>query len=507
MKNTQISQVNVEAGQSASLPTRHSPNPSARRATRGLFVTAILSILLIPAAQLQSKAQAIEPEYIPLNAGQLDQLVAPIALDPDPLVAQILIAATFPDQVGDANNWLSTKMSLSPDQRAAGASNMSWDPSIKGLIVFPVVLDSMAKNTSWTTQLGNAYYNQPDDVMDAIQAMRSDAYQSHALVATTQQNVVVTGELVEILPVNPDVVFVQYYNPWTVFGTEVVAYPGYVVEPAPAGVVVAEGVSFEPAVSVSLDAHFGFSFGGWAPGWGGGAVVYNHNVYNSNSRTVANHGHFGDHDGRRFDHRGHDVRAGYRRGDRPGMGRRGPGSRPMSQRISNNRSNSPGRPTSTNHSSGSRTGARSTSNVRTTSTGHSNSAGHSVSSNHSNTANRPATRNISNARSTSTGRSTSGNRGMSQPASSRTISQSRSTGSSPSMSRPASSNSSFGGNRPASRPASATSSIGANRPSSSPAAANRSTGASQSMSHPASTSHSGGGAGFGGAHMGGGKKK
>jgi hypothetical protein len=523
LKSKVISQVNVEAGPTASLPTRYSFKPSPRQTSHGLLMALILSLLLIPAAQLQSKAQAIVPEYIPLNADQLDQLVAPIALDPDPLVAQILIGSTFPDQVSDANNWLSTKMNLSPDQRAAGANSMNWDPSIKGLIVFPLVLDSMAKNDSWTTQLGNAYYNQPDDVMSAIQAMRSLAYQSHALVATSQQNVVVTADLVEILPVSSDAVYVEYYNPWTVFGTEVAAYPGFVVEPAPAGVVVADGVSFEPAVSVGLDTHFGFSFGGWAPGWGGGGVVYNHNAYYSNSRTVANRDHFGGRDGRAFEHGGRSIPAGYHHDGRQGFGGRLPISRPMPQRGFNPKATpvshvgSSTRSSSTNHSySPNRIGARNASNARTTSVAHSTSAGRLTSSNHSNAANRPAARNTSNARSNSTGRSTtgqsagrspSGNRSTSQPAANRSISQSRSTTANRPVSRPVSANSSTGANRPMSRPAATNSSVGGGQSMNRPAAANRAAGPSPSMSHPASMVHSGG-AGFGGGtHMGGGGKK
>lgn len=526
MKSTMISQVTVEAGQASSLPARHSFNSSARRAGRSLLMTAILALLLIPAVQIKSKAQAIVPEYVPLNSDQLDQLVAPIALDPDPLVAQILIGCTFPDQVGDANNWLTTKVNFTPDQIATQANSMNWDPSIKGLIIFPVVLDSMAKNSAWTTQLGNAYYNQPDDVMDAIQAMRALAYKSQTLVATAQQNVVVDAELIEIVPTNPDVVFVQFYNPWTVFGTAVVAYPGFVVEPVPAGVVVVGGVAFEPAVSVGLDLHFGFSFGGWGPGWGGGAVVYNNNVYNSNSRTVANRGHFGGHDGRGFgrdgrgfghdgrgfDRGGRSMNAGYHRGPGAGPDRRSPMGRQTPRGNSNprttpvSRSTSTGRNNSMNHTNG-----RTTSNARTNSTGRSTSTGRATTPSHS----------------ASTGRSTGGSRGTGQSApaahsqaSSRSISQNRpNTSSSPSAnrsnsagrsvpasqstSRPGGANNSLGANRSTSRPASSTS---GNQAMNRPAAANRPAGNTQAMNHPASMGKSGG-SGSGAPHMGGGGGK
>jgi hypothetical protein len=474
----------------------------------------MFAAMLIPAAPMQSKAQAIVPEYVPLSSSQLDQLVAPIALDPDPLVAQILIGCTFPDEVSDANNWLNTKMTLSPDQRATAANSMNWDPSIKGLVIFPVVLDSMAKNNAWTTQLGNAYYNQPDDVMDAIQAMRSEAYQSHALVATSQENVVVDAELIEILPVNPDAVFVQFYDPWTVFGTEVAAYPGFVAESVPAGVVVADGVSFEPAVSAGLDAHFGFSFGGWAPGWGGGAVVYNHNVYNSNSRTVANRGHFGGHDGRGFGHLGSAVPARYNRDGRQGIDRRGPGSRPMPQRISNNRFNHTERPGSLNRSIGNRSigttrnSARNTSNARMNSVARSNSPSRNASANRSSAINRqPARNNTPTARSASygrsntanhqapTGRPASANRGMNQSASNRSVSQNRPT--SPAMNRPNPAPRSVPASQ-SSRPAASTNSFGANQAANRPSTPNHSFGGNQAQSRPASISRPSGG--FGGGH-------
>ncbi|MGA7931163.1 MAG: DUF3300 domain-containing protein [Candidatus Sulfotelmatobacter sp.] len=174
----------------------------------------MLSLLLIPAAQADVFAsQAPAPAYVELDAVQLDQLVAPIALDPDSLVAQILTASTYPDQVAAADGWLNQNMNLPPDQRASAADGMSWDPAVKGLIEFPAVLDSLAKNSAWTSQLGNAYYNQPGDVMNAIQAMRLQAQQSNELVTTAQQRVVVDAGMINIVPADPAVIYVPNYNP------------------------------------------------------------------------------------------------------------------------------------------------------------------------------------------------------------------------------------------------------------------------------------------------------
>ena len=143
---------------------------------------ALISLLVFTQANLYAQAPA--PAYVALDAVQLDQLVAPIALDPDSVVAQALTAATFPDQVAAADTWLSANMNLRPEERAVEANLMPWDPSVKGLIEFPAVLDSMAQNATWTAQLGNAYFNQPGDVMIAVQAMRALAQESIVLVVT-----------------------------------------------------------------------------------------------------------------------------------------------------------------------------------------------------------------------------------------------------------------------------------------------------------------------------------
>ena len=186
----------------------------------------MLSLLIIPATQFDLYAQApAAGAYVELNAEQLDQLVAPIALDPDSLVAQILTGATYPDQIAAADTWLNQNLGLPPDQRAAGANAMDWDPAIKGLTAFPSVLDNLAKNTAWTAQLGNAYYNQPGDVMNAVQAMRLQAQQSNVLVTNAQERVVVDAGVIDIVPVNPAVVYVPYYDPWRVWGGFVCRLP------------------------------------------------------------------------------------------------------------------------------------------------------------------------------------------------------------------------------------------------------------------------------------------
>jgi hypothetical protein len=280
--------------------------------TLSLMMALVLSLLLIPAAQMDLQAQAPAAAYVELDAVQLDQLVAPIALDPDSLVAQILTASTYPDQVAAADTWLNQNINLPPDQRAAGANNMSWDPAVKGLIEFPSVLDNLGKNAPWASQLGNAYYNQPGDVMNAVQAMRLQAQQSNVLVTTTQQRVVVEAGLIEIMPVTPAVIYVPYYNPWQIWGTLFVAYPGFVVFPPPPGIVVGYGLAFPVGIPVGVYAAYGWGFDAWAPAWDGGTVLFNHSTYISSSVTVFNHGYFGGHDRGVFEHGGRGVPGGFR---------------------------------------------------------------------------------------------------------------------------------------------------------------------------------------------------
>ena len=269
-------------------------------------------MLLIPVAQLDLYAQAPPPAaYAPLDAVQLDQLVAPIALYPDALVAQILTASTYPDQVTQANNWLHQNMGLPPDQRAAAANGMDWDPSVKALTAFPSVLDNLARNYNWTSQLGNAYYNQPGDVMNAVQAMRFQAQQSGVLVSTPQQRVYADNGAIMIAPVNPGLVYVPYYNPWRIWGPTFVAYPGYYVLPPPPGLVLGLGIGFAAGISIGLFAHYGWGFGAWAPNWRGGGVFYNRGAYYSHSVTVYNHGHFGGYNRGVFEHEGRGVPGGF----------------------------------------------------------------------------------------------------------------------------------------------------------------------------------------------------
>ena len=235
--------------------------------------------------------------YQPQGPDQLGQLVAPIALYPDSLVAQVLAAATYPAQVASAEQFVQGGGNYPPDQLAQLANNQPWDPSVKSLVAFPQVLSDLNRNMEWTTALGNAYYNQPQDVLNAVQVMRQRAYAAGNLRSTPQLAVVYDPGDIVIQPVSPAVVYVPYYNPWIVYGAPVPIYGHYYYGP-PRGIAFGAGLAIGFGVGIAIGAftHFGWGFHSWAPDWHSHAVIYNHNTYISRSVTVVNHGYYGGYD-------------------------------------------------------------------------------------------------------------------------------------------------------------------------------------------------------------------
>src|ERR1039457_4701135 len=145
------------------------------------------------------------PAYAQQSPEQLQRLVAPIALYPDSLVAQILAASTFPDEVVEADRWVQAHPDLKGEALGQAVDQQPWDPSVKALDAFPSVLGDMDKNLSWTSSLGDAYYNQQQDVMDAVQVMRRRAEQAGNLKTTPQQTVTNQDSSVVIAPANPEI--------------------------------------------------------------------------------------------------------------------------------------------------------------------------------------------------------------------------------------------------------------------------------------------------------------
>ena len=165
--------------------------------------------------------------YAQQTPEQLQRLVAPIALYPDSLVAQILAASTFPEEVVEADRWVQAHPDLKGEALGQVVDQQPWDPSVKALAAFPSVLGNMDKNLSWTSSLGDAYYNQQQDVMDAAQVMRHKAEAAGALKTTPQEVVQEEGPDIDIVPAAPDVVYVPAYAPWLVYGYPIVAWPGW----------------------------------------------------------------------------------------------------------------------------------------------------------------------------------------------------------------------------------------------------------------------------------------
>ena len=183
-------------------------------------LASLLALVLLLAANPQSlvaqeqpgsRQASSGPQYQKQTPEQLQQLVAPIALYPDSLVAQILAASTFPEQVVDADRWVQSHPDLKGEALAQAVDQLPWDASVKALVAFPSVLGNMGKNLSWTSSLGDAYYNQEQDVMDAVQVMRRRAQEAGHLNSTLQQTVTREGSDIEIEPVSPEIVYVPAY--------------------------------------------------------------------------------------------------------------------------------------------------------------------------------------------------------------------------------------------------------------------------------------------------------
>ncbi len=227
----------------------------------------------------------------PISPDQLTQLIAPIALYPDGLVAQILAASTYPAQIAAAAQWLRSMGGASPDQIASATdAQSSWDPSIKALTAFPQVLEGLASNLQWTTSLGNAYYNQPQDVLQTIQVMRQRAEEAGNLQSTPQEEVTENQGDIDIAPTNPQVVYVPTYNPWAVYGQPVAPYPGFSFLGAVGSFFGASPVQFGLSFLTNAFMHTPWGFLGWGLDWLAHSVLFNHSNYFTHSPSVSDWG-------------------------------------------------------------------------------------------------------------------------------------------------------------------------------------------------------------------------
>jgi hypothetical protein len=203
------------------------------------------------------------------SRGRLEQLVAPIALYPDPLLAQILMASTYPLEVVEAARWVKVpaNQALTGDALTNALQGQNWDPSVKALVPFPRVLENMSDQLQWTEQLGNAFLAQQDDVMAAVQSLRHEAMAAGNLKQTPQCRCVIqtSGEAISILPAEPQVVCVPVYVPAVYGAWPYPAYPPYSF-PVPAGFVYEPGfwIAFGPPIALaSLGPFWGWGWVDW----------------------------------------------------------------------------------------------------------------------------------------------------------------------------------------------------------------------------------------------------
>jgi Protein of unknown function (DUF3300) len=258
------------------------------------ILASVLSLSLLLGAfsygTLEVYAYALKAQQRDVGAGQpqalipndqLDSLVAPIALYPDPLLSQVLVASTYPLEIIQLQQWIQRNGGLKGDDLTNAVQKQDWDPSIQAMAVFPDLVKRLADDVKWTTDLGNAFLAQQDDVMNAVQRMRKKAMDAGNLKSSEQQKVetktVETKTVVVIQPASTQVVYVPVYSPVVVYGPPVYPYPPIYYPPPsyyPAGVFIAFGAGV---------AYGSYYRGGWGYGcgWGYSRTTININVNNN----------------------------------------------------------------------------------------------------------------------------------------------------------------------------------------------------------------------------------
>ena len=313
---------------------------------RALIFALWLLMPLGAMAQTQETTPAQQPQL--LKPEELDQLLAPIALYPDPLLAQVLMASAYPVDIVQAERWLQSHKNLKGDQLKNQVSKQDWDDSIKSLAATPDVLAMMSEKLDWTEKLGDAVVAQQPDVMDAIQRLRAKAQANDKLKTTNQQTVTVNEvqgrQVIAIAPTNPDTIYVPYYDPGVVYGSwPYPAYPPYYWPPPP---YIGYGL-----LATGLAFGAGWALGNWWSGgywggninWSGGGNNINitppgnrpaHPIAGGGNRWQprVDHRQAGNRGQRDFrNNRGQQVlNPGGRPGNRPGADNR-PGNRPSTK--------------------------------------------------------------------------------------------------------------------------------------------------------------------------------
>src|ERR1700758_2142876 len=253
------------------------------------LVAVVCALALVPgdaALLAQSSTAGSSPageEVARIPPEQLDSLVAPIALYPDPMLSQTLVASTYPLEIIQLQQWLAQNKNLKEQALADAVKKQDWDPSIQAMAALPDVVKQMSENIKWTTDLGNAFLAQQSDVMDAVQRMRKKAKDAGNLNSTEQQKVetkvVESKQVIVVQQANPEVVYVPSYTPTVVYGPPAYPYPP-IAYPPPGYYAAGMAISF--GIGIAMGAAWG---GGWGynSGWGG-----NNNVTINRNNTFVN---------------------------------------------------------------------------------------------------------------------------------------------------------------------------------------------------------------------------
>jgi hypothetical protein len=254
---------------------------------------AVIVALGAPLALAQAPDASAPPEAPKLKPEQLDALVAPIALYPDPLLSQALMASTYPLEIIQAQQWLARNSKLKGDELQKAVQAQPWDPSVQATATMPDLLKRLGEDITWTTNLGNAFLAQQADVMDAVQRLRMKAKSDGKLESNdkmvVQTQVVEKQTVVVIQQANPQVVYVPAYNPTVIWGPPPVYYPYppvYYPPPPPPGAML---FSFGVGMAMGAAMHGGYCCGcGWGHGGGNTVVINNNNNFVNNSNRVNN---------------------------------------------------------------------------------------------------------------------------------------------------------------------------------------------------------------------------
>jgi hypothetical protein len=307
-----------------------------------VMAAALPFLLVAPGLSYAQNAPAAAAQQAGYSTAELDQMLAPIALYPDQLLTQILMAATFPDQIAAASQWLQqgANAGIQGDQLVAVLQPLPWDPSVKSLVPFPQILNELASQPDWTASLGEAFSNQQPEVMARIQFLRTAAINAGTLVSNDQIAVEQQQGAVAIEPANPAVVAVPVYDPLVVYGAW--PYPALapLYFPPPEGFLAA-GIGVDIGVGIGFSVGFGVIGGLWGVGgfdWGGGGVFVNNTIYSGlaydhhgwagghwHHEGHGPHGHHGGFHGEHASFHGHEHEHGGHAGGRGGHGAAGHG--------------------------------------------------------------------------------------------------------------------------------------------------------------------------------------